>query len=212
MNTNLKLSALSLLAIISITACSKKPSTEEVAAQKAEVASEVAAQVKEVLAEEKSQQAPAAHESAKKEIERKHEAAKAKSVAQEAPAMQPVAVQPVEHPVNHTCGNCGVVLAVNVVEEQGKGSGLGVIGGGLVGGLLGNQVGNGNGRDVATIAGVVGGALAGNAIEKNAKKTHHYEIAVRMEDGTERTYRQATDPGLASGTKVKIENDTVIRN
>jgi outer membrane lipoprotein SlyB len=228
MNTNFKLSVLALLAAISVAACSQKPSTEEVAAQvkielekekaqqaaqTAEVASQVAAQVKEALAEEKAKQVAATPEPVKKVAEPKHETVKAKPVHHESAAvMQPVPTQVIEQPVKHVCENCGMVLAVNMVEDQGKGSGLGVIGGGLVGGLLGNQVGNGTGRDVATLAGVVGGAFAGNAIEKNAKKTHHYEITVRMDNGTERTYHQATDPGLASGAKVKIENDIVIRN
>jgi outer membrane lipoprotein SlyB len=73
-------------------------------------------------------------------------------------------------------------------------------------------VGGGTGKDLATLAGAIGGAIAGNAIEKNAKKTIHYDIVVRMEDGGERTYRQATEPALANGQKVKIENDTVIAN
>jgi uncharacterized protein YcfJ len=35
-----------------------------------------------------------------------------------------------------------------------------------VGGLIGNQVGSGNGRKLATIAGAIGGAYAGNEIAK----------------------------------------------
>jgi hypothetical protein len=36
--------------------------------------------------------------------------------------------------------------------------------GALIGGLLGNQVGHGNGRKLATVAGIIGGGLAGNEI------------------------------------------------
>lgn len=36
--------------------------------------------------------------------------------------------------------------------------------GAVVGGLLGHQVGNGNGRSMATIAGVIGGGMLGNQI------------------------------------------------
>lgn len=217
MNTNLKLSVLALLAVISVAACSQKPSTEEIAAQvKIELEKEKAQQAEQAKAapaEEKSKAVAATAEPAKKEAAARHETAKAKPVAHEhAAAAQPVVAPPVEQPVRHVCENCGVVLSVNLVEEQGKGTGLGVIGGGLVGGLLGNQVGNGTGRDVATLAGVVGGAFAGNAIEKNAKKTHHYEIVVRMDDGTERSYRQANDSGLVNGQKVKIENGVVIKD
>jgi uncharacterized protein YcfJ len=36
--------------------------------------------------------------------------------------------------------------------------------GALIGGLLGNQVGSGNGRKLATVAGIIGGGMAGNEI------------------------------------------------
>ena len=110
------------------------------------------------------------------------------------------------------CANCGVVLAVNVIDVAGKGSGAGVVAGGVVGGLVGNQVGQGTGRDLATFAGVVGGAIAGNAIEKKSRSTKSYAITVQMDNGSERTYSQATDPGLVKGQKVRIENDVVVKN
>lgn len=111
----------------------------------------------------------------------------------------------------HFCANCGVVQSVNLVETAGQGSGLGAVAGGVVGGLLGNQIGNGNGRTVATVAGVAGGAFAGNQVEKNINKTKHYNIVIRMNDGATRTFRQNTDPGLAIGEKVKIENGIIVR-
>ena len=204
MKTELNLISLGLAALMgmtTLTACSQKPTSEEIAAQ-----------VKIALEQEKAKEQEQAHapESGKKETAARREAEQAKPVAREHKAMQ----SPVEQPVAQkpVCANCGVVLAVNMVEEEGKGSALGVIGGGVVGGLLGNQVGNGTGRDLATLAGAVGGAFAGNAIEKNAKKTKSYHVVVRMDDGSERNYRQASDPGLMRGEKVKIENDTVVKN
>jgi outer membrane lipoprotein SlyB/predicted small lipoprotein YifL len=200
------LSLLALMSVIALAACSQKPTSEEIAAQ-----------VKIALAQEKAKEQEQAHaaEHGKKETPARREAEQARTVAREQPAMQANATpRPYEQPVAQrpVCANCAVVVEVNVMEEEGKGSALGVIGGGVVGGLLGNQVGNGTGRDLATLAGAVGGAFAGNAIEKNAKKTKSYYIAVRMEDGTERTYRQPTDPGLTRGDKVKIENNMVVRN
>lgn len=235
MKTSLKFVSIGLLALVSVTsltACSQKASNEEVAAQvkaaleqekakqtaeaaqATEVASEVAAQVKVALAEEKAKQAAATpapvhhvRDDDRNEAAAKHTPVKPKPAVQEqAPAMQPVA-----QAAKPVCANCGVVISVNMVEDAGKGSGLGVVGGGVVGGLLGNQVGAGTGKDLATLAGAIGGAIAGNAIEKNSKKTKHYDIAVRMDDGVERMYHQATDPGFSGGEKVKIENDTVIR-
>ncbi|MDQ6619235.1 MAG: beta/gamma crystallin-related protein [Pseudomonadota bacterium] len=51
--------------------------------------------------------------------------------------------------------------------RSGNGNGAqigGAIAGALIGGILGHQVGGGRGRDVATAAGAVGGALAGSNI------------------------------------------------
>jgi len=42
----------------------------------------------------------------------------------------------------------------------------GTVVGALVGGLLGNQVGGGDGKKVATVAGVVGGAYAGREVDR----------------------------------------------
>ena len=110
------------------------------------------------------------------------------------------------------CNICGVVESVNLVEQKGEGSGLGAVAGGVAGALVGNQIGNGNGRTIATIAGIAGGAYAGNEIEKNVKKTAHYSIKVKMNDGSFRTVQQKTDPGLVVGDKVKIVNGAVVRN
>ncbi|MGZ8256841.1 MAG: glycine zipper 2TM domain-containing protein [Gallionella sp.] len=227
MKKTLNLRLLAVLTLISFTAaCSPKPSTEEVAAQvkialdaeKAQQAAQdkiVEEKVQAALAEEKAKQAASAPVAAPAPVVAPV-AAPVKKAAAPKPAHAPVAAhEKVNAPMTAmkpVCSNCGVVLAINKVEEAGKGSGLGVVGGGIVGGLLGNQVGGGTGKDLATLASAIGGAVAGNAIEKNAKKTIHYDIVVRMEDGGERTYRQATEPALANGQKVKIENDTVVAN
>lgn len=110
-----------------------------------------------------------------------------------------------------TCDNCGVVHSVNLIEKAGEGTGLGAVAGGVAGGLLGNQIGKGKGNTVATVAGVAGGAFAGHQVEKSMKKTHSYKITVRMNDGTDQVFNQNTDPGLAIGEKVKIENGGIVR-
>lgn len=115
-------------------------------------------------------------------------------------------------PARQVCSNCGVIESINAVEEAGQGSGLGAITGGVVGGLLGNQVGKGNGKTVATIAGVAGGAYAGNQIEKTVKKTSHYNVEVRMEDGSFRTIRQKSATGMSYGDRVKIIDGEIVRN
>ena len=40
-----------------------------------------------------------------------------------------------------SCMGCGVVVAVQAVQQPGQGTGVGAVAGGVVGGLLGNQVG-----------------------------------------------------------------------
>lgn len=109
------------------------------------------------------------------------------------------------------CSNCGVVQAINAVQQKGEGSGIGLVAGGVAGAVLGNQVGQGRGKDLATIAGAAGGAYAGNEIEKNMKKTTRYDIVVRLDDGTTRTINQQTVTDLKTGDKVKIVDGTVVR-
>ncbi|KQQ89014.1 glycine zipper 2TM domain-containing protein [Massilia sp. Leaf139] len=102
------------------------------------------------------------------------------------------------------CGNCGNVESVRAIKQRAQGSGLGAAGGAIVGGLLGNQIGGGSGRQIATVAGAVGGAVVGNQVEGNMKATTSYEIRVRLDDGTLRTFRQSSQPQWRSGDRVRI--------
>ena len=108
------------------------------------------------------------------------------------------------------CANCGVVEAVNVVEHKGDGSYLGMIAGGVAGALLGSQVGHGRGTTVAEVAGAAGGAWAGNEIEKRMKTTKHYEVVVRLENGGSQMVSYPSEPGLRVGTRVRVENGTLV--
>ncbi|WP_460824944.1 glycine zipper 2TM domain-containing protein, partial [Massilia solisilvae] len=82
--------------------------------------------------------------------------------------------------------------------------GLGAAGGAILGGLLGNQVGSGNGRQLATVAGAVGGAVVGNQVEGNMHASQTYEIRVRLDDGTLRTFHQSSPPAWHTGERVRI--------
>lgn len=103
------------------------------------------------------------------------------------------------------CYDCGRIESVQAVQEQGQGSGLGVVAGAVLGGVLGNQVGGGNGRKLATVAGAVGGGYAGNEVEKRARSTSNYRVNVRMEDGTVRSFKETTD-NWRVGDRVRIVN------
>jgi len=110
------------------------------------------------------------------------------------------------------CANCGVVESIETFTEKGKATGGGAVAGGLLGGILGHQIGNGRGQDLATVAGVVGGALAGNAIEKNAGKTQRYHVGVRMNDGTRQLLTLNSAPAVAVGDHVKIVNGLPVKD
>src|SRR6266568_4939550 len=79
------------------------------------------------------------------------------------------------------CKECAVIEDVREVEVAGQASG----------------------------AGALGGGLAGNQIEKNAKKTKEYQIFVRYEDGTKGMFTQPTPPSWRIGDKVKVINGAI---
>jgi outer membrane lipoprotein SlyB len=134
------------------------------------------------------------------------------------PAPAPAPVQQIAAPVtqikenkptqvaakSNWCENCGNVESVRTIKQRAEGSGLGAAGGAVLGGLLGNQIGGGNGKTLATAAGAIGGAVVGNQVEGNVKATTSYEIRVRLDDGTLRTFRQTSQPQWSSGDRVRI--------
>ena len=69
---------------------------------------------------------------------------------------------------------------------------------------MGHQFGSGRGNTVATIAGVGVGALAGNEVEKNVKKTSYYTLTVRLDNGKRQTVSQNTKPNFREGDRVRI--------
>jgi len=115
----------------------------------------------------------------------------------------PGAIQP------SVCGDCGVITGIRLVEKQGEGGALGVVAGGLVGGILGHQVGGGSGKDLATIAGAVGGGYAGNEIEKRATSTQIHEVAVRMDDGRTHILTQQANAAFRVGDRVRVINGVI---
>lgn len=144
---------------------------------------------------------------AAKPIAKPVQRAPAKVVQHNAPisnnAPPPPAVYSTAPPV---CNSCGVIEAVRTVAREGEGSGLGAVAGGVVGGLLGNGVGQGRGRDVATVAGLVGGAFLGNKLEKDQKKSVTYETVVRYENGDHVTIPSEAAPPWREGDRVRVEN------
>ncbi len=143
-------------------------------------------------------------------------AAPAAAVAAPAPSAVPMPVgapapvvaqappAPAPRPV---CVQCGTVESATPIMRAAPASGVGVVAGGAVGAVLGNQVGGGSGKTAATILGAVGGGWAGNEIEKRMKKETVYEVKVRMENDSTRTFELAGP--VSAGSKVTAEGNSL---
>lgn len=142
-------------------------------------------------------------------------ATKPEEVAEDAPQQRhgaPHSTQTTQHHASERvaqapiCSSCGRVESVQAIQHEAKPSGVGVVAGAVLGGVLGNQVGGGKGRTLATVAGAVGGGYAGNEVEKRSRSTTSYQVRVRMEDGSIRTFPYAQQPGWNAGDRVRVVN------
>lgn len=111
-----------------------------------------------------------------------------------------------------SCGHCGRVTGLSLVTVKSDHPNIiGSIAGGVLGGVLGHQVGGGRGRDLATVAGALGGAYAGNRIENNMNKKQVYRVTVRLDNGTTRSFDYAENPGLKAGMRVRVQDNALTR-
>ena len=102
-----------------------------------------------------------------------------------------------------------MVESVTLAEVEGdKPNVIGTIAGRVLGGTLGHRVGAGRGKDLATIAGALGGAYAGNRVENSMDKTQVYRVLVRMNSGATSSIDCAADPALPVGAAVKFDDGT----
>ena len=104
------------------------------------------------------------------------------------------------------CASCGRVESVQAIEQAAPATGLGAVAGGVRGGVLGNQIGKGSGRAVATVAGAVGGGYLGHQVEQRTRSTTAYQMRVRMQDGSVRSFTRAQP--LAEGTPVRLQGNS----
>jgi outer membrane lipoprotein SlyB len=102
------------------------------------------------------------------------------------------------------------VEAIRPIEVRGQTTGLGAVGGGLAGGLIGHSIGAGRGNVALTILGVAGGAVAGNAIEKNARSRTEYQLVLRYPSGRERYFTHVQPWPYNVGDTVRIVNGRVV--
>jgi len=117
---------------------------------------------------------------------------------------------PMPAPAAAVCNSCGVVQSVTSYQVKGEGTGLGAIAGGVLGGVVGNQFGGGNGRTALTLLGAGGGAYAGHEVEKNVRTNTRYQMKVRMNDGSVKTYTSASPYGWRNGDPVRVVNGQVV--
>ncbi len=131
----------------------------------------------------------------------------ASSAAVAVPAVAVVERAAVPAPI--VCHSCGVVRSITAVSHEGKTTGAGAVIGGIVGGVAGNQVGGGSGRQIATVAGVIGGAVLGNKVEQNRSASCWYEVTIDMEGGGQQ-FITVEDPGtLNAGSRVTVQGSTI---
>lgn len=103
-------------------------------------------------------------------------------------------------------GLLATVEDVREVTTPGEHTAIGPVAGGVAGAVIGHQFGGGNGRKVMAVLGALGGAMAGKHIEKQARGEKHWEILVRLEDGSQRTVQSAVQPFWHAGDRVRFVN------
>ena len=101
----------------------------------------------------------------------------------------------------------GIIEQINVAQLQSNHhAGVGAVVGGIAGLGLGSLIGAGTGRDVAMVLGTVGGAFAGNEIQKKYDQpVPGQQIIVRTTNGVLISVTQATNPNLFKGQRVYVE-------
>ena len=136
-----------------------------------------------------------------------HPVAVPKPVARKKAAPRPV--QPivfndfeVQKPLAALPGITGTVEAVREIKTPGEARGVGAVAGGVAGAVLGHNIGNHN--KLVTVLGTAGGALLGNHIEKQGRATTHWEISVRLDDGSTRTLTTDQPPYWHAGDRVRM--------
>jgi outer membrane lipoprotein SlyB len=101
----------------------------------------------------------------------------------------------------------GVIEQITSVQLASNHSpGIGAVVGGVAGLGIGSLIGGGTGRDVAMVLGTIGGAVAGNEVQRrNAQPVPGQQIIVRSYRDVLVSVTQPANPELRVGQKVFIE-------
>lgn len=103
----------------------------------------------------------------------------------------------------------GVIEQISNVQIQtNHHTGVGAVVGGAVGLGVGSLIGAGTGRDVAMVLGTVGGAVAGNEVQKHYDKpVAGQQIIVRLKNGVLVSVTQPASSSLHTGEHVYVEGN-----
>jgi outer membrane lipoprotein SlyB len=103
----------------------------------------------------------------------------------------------------------GVIEQITSVQiPSNHQTGIGAVAGGAVGLGIGSLIGAGTGRDVAMVLGTLGGAYAGNEIQKKQDQpTPGQQIIVRMNNGVLVSVTQPVNQNLQPGQRVYIQGN-----
>lgn len=103
----------------------------------------------------------------------------------------------------------GTVEQITPVQLQSNHhQGIGAVVGGLTGLGIGSLIGAGTGRDVAMAVGAIGGALAGNEVQKKYDApVPGQQVIVRTSSGVLVAVTQPIGPSLFVGQRVYIEGN-----
>jgi outer membrane lipoprotein SlyB len=101
----------------------------------------------------------------------------------------------------------GTIEQINQVQiHTTHHQGVGAVVGGLAGLGIGSLIGGGTGRDVAMVLGTIGGAVAGNEVQKKHDRPEWgQQVIVRTTSGVLVAVVQPTNVALRPGQRVYVE-------
>jgi outer membrane lipoprotein SlyB len=102
------------------------------------------------------------------------------------------------------CADCAVVESVQAVEAPPRGGTIGAIGGAIAGAILGKEAGAAHNRRMLSLLGAIGGAFAGREVERKATQSTHYDVVLRLPDGSALKRRYEEAPPFSTGETIRL--------
>ncbi len=102
------------------------------------------------------------------------------------------------------CADCAIVESVRAVDAPPRGGVVGAVGGAIAGAILGKELGEAHTRRVLSVLGAIGGALLGREVARQASSSTHYDVVLRLADGTLLKRRYEQTPPFATGQTIRL--------